>query len=259
MELSVNSLSFSYHCFPVLHDITFNEHTGSLVCVLGKNGSGKTTLFRCILGSLDFHTGTITTDGEDIRKLNDQQRARKIAYIPQSHESAFSFPVIDMVLMGTTASLHGLQLPGQKEQQTASDALTMLGIQELAHRAFNHLSGGEQQLVLIARALAQHASILIMDEPCSSLDYGNQILVMQTLQKLRNMGYLILLSTHNPEHAILYADEVIAIKNGSILCRGKPAEELTAPVLEQLYGVPVSIYTTENNIKICIPYSGAEK
>ena len=182
--LEVNHLRFSYGKNPVLRDIHFRAVSGEMVCILGPNGTGKSTLFKCMLGLLRGWDGEIALNGEDIRQMKPGERAKKMAYIPQAANPAFAYSVLDMVTMGTTAGLHGLRVPGKKERTIAVAALEKLGIGHLLERDYTSLSGGEQQLVLIARALAQGSNTLIMDEPTSSLDYGNQVRVELQLRKL---------------------------------------------------------------------------
>ena len=242
MGLVVENLTFSYRCFPVLKGVDFSVEAGNLVCMLGKNGAGKSTLFRCILGLLKGYQGKITVDGVDLRTLKEKDMARKIAYIPQNHDQAFAFSVLDMVMMGTTSSLQGFQNPGKEQREAAFDALKTMRIEAMAERSYAHLSGGEQQLVLIARAIAQQAGILIMDEPCANLDYGNQARVMEELKRLSREGYLIVQSTHSPDQAFLYADQAAVLSDGVIRAFGKPEEVLTEALLEAMYGIPVRLF-----------------
>ena len=252
MNLSVYSLCFSYHTAPLLRDIRFSLDTGSFVCVLGKNGAGKSTLFQCILNLQKNYTGTISLDGKDIKNFKEKELAKSIAYIPQLHKQNFSFSVF--VLMGTTASLSPFSTPKEEQKETAMEALRLMNMEKYASRSFSHLSGGEQQMVLIARALAQQAPILIMDEPCSSLDYGNQIRLLKKLKQLSALGYLVLLSTHNPEHAFLFADKVLVLHNGTAMALGSPKEVLTASLLEEIYSIPIQLYTSSDVPQpVCIP------
>lgn len=256
MGLVVENLTFSYRCFPVLKGVDFSVEAGNLVCMLGKNGAGKSTLFRCILGLLKGYQGKITVDGVDLRTLKEKDMARKIAYIPQNHDQAFAFSVLDMVMMGTTSSLQGFQNPGKEQREAAFDALkTMrMRIEAMAERSYAHLSGGEQQLVLIARAIAQQAGILIMDEPCANLDYGNQARVMEELKRLSREGYLIVQSTHSPDQAFLYADQAAVLSDGVIRAFGKPEEVLTEALLEAMYGIPVRLFDAgDTGRKLCMP------
>lgn len=254
MELTVKDLKFGYGCFPVLKGIDFSFNKGELVCVLGKNGAGKSTLFRCILGLLKGYQGEVLIDGAECRRLSERELAGKIAYIPQNHDTAFSFSVLDMVLMGTTASLPRFAGPGQKEKDRALNALKLLRIDHMKDRIFGQISGGEQQLVLIARAIAQEAKILVMDEPCSSLDYGNQIRVMEELRALSEKGYLIVQSTHNPEHVFCFAHKALVMMDGKITALGQPDKILTKELLEGVYQVPIEIYEDlKSGKKMCMP------
>ena len=246
MGLVVENLTFSYRCFPVLKGVDFSVEAGNLVCMLGKNGAGKSTLFRCILGLLKGYQGKITVDGVDLRTLKEKDMARKIAYIPQNHDQAFAFSVLDMVMMGTTSSLQGFQNPGKEQREAAFDALKTMRIEAMAERSYAHLSGGEQQLVLIARAIAQQAGILI--------DYGNQARVMEELKRLSREGYLIVQSTHSPDQAFLYADQAAVLSDGGIRAFGKPEEVLTEALLEAMYGIPVRLFDAgDTGRKLCMP------
>lgn len=259
MGLVVENVTFSYRCFPVLKGVTFSVDAGNLVCVLGKNGAGKSTLFRCILGLLKGYQGRILAGGTDVRTLKERELARTIAYIPQNHDPAFAFTVLDMVLMGTTSSLQGMKGPGIKQRETALKALETMRIGEMAERSYAHLSGGEQQLVLIARAIAQQAGILIMDEPCANLDYGNQARVMEELKRLAGEGYLIIQSTHSPDQAFLYADRAAVLLDGRIRAFGKPEDVLTEPLLETMYGIPVRLFKAGDTGRwLCMPEHAEE-
>lgn len=254
MSLEVRNLNFGYRCWKVLKGVSFYAEQGNLIFLLGKNGSGKSTLFRCILGLLNQFNGVVLINRKNAKSMTYQQLAKSIAYIPQNHSTAFGFSVLDMVLMGTTSQLRQFAVPNRKQREFAADALKMLGIEHLSFRSYAHISGGEQQLVLIARAIAQQAKILIMDEPCANLDYGNQIRVMEEIKKLAGQGYLIILSTHNPEHALLFANQVIVLADGIIKCFGQPDEVLDEKLLEEIYGVKVNFYEiVQNGVRVCLP------
>ena len=157
-------------------------------------------------------------------------------------------------MMGTTSSIQGLKSPGREQREAAFDALKTMRIEAMAERSYAHLSGGEQQLVLIARAIAQQAGILIMDEPCANLDYGNQARVMEELKRLAGEGYLIVQSTHSPDQAFLYADQAAVLSDGVIKAFGKPEEVLTASLLETMYGIPVRLFDAgDTGRKLCMP------
>ena len=239
MKLEVKNLSFSYGEHAVLRDVSFDLDKGEFLSVLGPNGVGKSTLFRCILGRLDGYGGTITSDGDDLKTMPRREAARRMAYIPQIHTPTFSYSVIDTVLMGTARQLSPFAQPGKAQMKVAMDALERVGAAHLAQRDFTRLSGGEQQLVLVARAIAQQAEILIMDEPTSALDYGNQLRVLQLVRELAGEGYGVLLSTHNPQHALTFATRTLALCDGYVAALGKPDEVLTPELVSKLYGVDV--------------------
>ena len=244
MTLSVRNLTFAYRKTPVLTDVSFNAAPGELLAILGPNGVGKTTLFRCILGEQKRYLGTIAVDGENMRGFSARETAHRIAYIPQTHAMTFRFSVRDTVLMGTTHMLSTTASPGRTQERIAEEALEKLGILHLKDRSFDTLSGGEQQLTYVARALAQQAKILLMDEPTSSLDYGNQLKVLSVVKGLAAEGYTVLLSTHHPQHALRDADRVLALLDGRVSAFGPAKEVLTPALLESLYGTRAELYDT---------------
>ena len=190
MTLTVSHLTFAYpKAPPVLEDVSFTVPAGDFLSVLGANGAGKSTLFRCLLGGLEGYTGTISLDGRDVRTFSRRELAARIAYIPQIHRPTFGYSVLDTALMGLTRHLSPFQSPSKALEQQALTALEQLGVAHLAQRNFAALSGGEQQLVLIARALCQQSELLIMDEPTASLDYGNQLRVLEQVRSLSEQGY----------------------------------------------------------------------
>lgn len=244
-RLEIEDLTVSVEGRKVLRELSFSADEGELICVLGPNGAGKSTLFKSILGLLSPDSGNILLDGVSSGKLKRRELASKIAYIPQSHSLSFSYTVMDTVLMGAAHMLSPLQHPEQQHRMLAAEALRSMGIEALADRDFTRLSGGEQQLVLIARALAQRAPILLMDEPTSALDYGHQLMLMETTRELTDRGYTILLSTHDPQQALLYADRVLALREGSVDACGKPGEIITADFMRRLYGAEVAVVQSE--------------
>ncbi len=257
MSIDVTNLCFSYGNHKVLQDISFHAENGSFLSVLGPNGVGKSTLFKCLLGILQPNSGEIILDGQNIRALSPKQLASKIAYIPQSHHPSFHYSVLEMVLMGTTARLGSFASPGCAEEDKAEQALKRLGIIHLKDRSFLQISGGEQQLTLIARALVQEARILVMDEPGASLDFGNCIRVMQTVQNLVGEGYLVIQSTHDPDQAFRHSDRILALLEGHILAYGKPHEVVTPELISKLYNIQVEVCSLrDDEIRVCIPHIG---
>ena len=195
-------------------------------------------------------------DGENTRSLTQKQLARKVAYIPQSTAPVFNYTVADVVLMGTTSLTSGFSSPGEKERVYVTQALETLNIQHLQDRMFMNISGGERQLVLVARALAQQAGILFMDEPTANLDYGNQVRVLEQVRRLSGSGYTVIQSTHNPEQAFLYADEVLAVKDGTIAAHGSPNKVMDAGLIRDLYGIEAQVESLmDDRMRVCIPMS----
>jgi len=254
--MTVKDLSFAYSTHEVLKNVSFMAEYGEFLSVLGPNGVGKSTLFRCMLGLLTPTSGGAEIDGKPIASMGAPELARHIAYIPQSHNPVFNFSVFDVVLMGTTAQLGTFSSPGKMQNEQAMHALERLGISHLKDRGYGNISGGERQLVLIARAIAQQAKILVMDEPSANLDFGNRIRVMQTVLSLTKDGYAVIQSTHDPEQAYMYSDKILALYGGRVLKWGAPQETITDSVISQLYGVPVEVCSLrEDEFRVCVPKS----
>jgi iron complex transport system ATP-binding protein len=254
LSVEVSNLSFSYGDRLIIDKINFYVEDGQLISVLGPNGVGKSTLFRCILGLLKDYTGKIFLTGKDIKKLSTGEMAKLIAYIPQSHYPSFNYSVFDMVLMGTAVQISSLSSPGKKQIELVNRALDKMGIYHLKERGYMQISGGERQLVLLARALVQEAKILVLDEPTSNLDFGNQIKVMLQIKNLAKEGYTIIQSTHNPDQTFLFSDKIIAMKGGRIIKYGKPDDIISNDLIQSLYDVDVEIQSLYNDkIRVCIP------
>jgi iron complex transport system ATP-binding protein len=185
--------------------------------------------------------------------MKPAELAKLIAYVPQVHYPSFNYSALDMVLMGTAAQSKEWAMPNARQRAAAAEALDRMGMSPFRNRGFRQLSGGEQQLVLIARALAQQARLLVMDEPTANLDYGNQIRVLLQIKQLSRQGYSIILSTHNPDHAFLFTDRVLALHNNRLAASGAPAEVLTEKLITELYGVPVIIRRDSNGVPNCMP------
>ncbi|MDO4548839.1 MAG: ABC transporter ATP-binding protein [Clostridia bacterium] len=254
MGVKVRDLNFNYADRKVLRDLSFDIPAGCLASVLGPNGVGKSTLFRCMLGLLKNFSGEVLIDGESVKSMSVGALARKIAYIPQSNYPSFNYSVLEMVLMGTTARTGMFLSPGKKEVRTALEAIEKLGLKGFADRDYFRISGGERQLVLIARAMAQRSPVLVLDEPTASLDYGNQLTVMSHLKALAKEGYTVIQSTHNPEQAYLFSDVILAMKDGQIIANGKPKDIIDRELIEALYGVKTQVESLRGDrVRVCVP------
>ena len=254
--IEVSNLVKKYGDHTAVDHLSFQIEKGKIYGFLGPNGAGKSTLFRCILGGLPDYGGAILLDGRDARTLDQRALAAHIAYIPQIHRPTFGYSVLDTALMGLTRQLSPFRSPSAAQEEQAMAALERMGVAQLARRSFSELSGGEQQLVLIARALCQRSDILVMDEPTSSLDYGNQLRVLERVRQLARQGYTVLLSTHDPQHALRFSQKVLALSGGQVAADGCTADVLTPGLLRRLYGVEAVVLDTPYG-RALLPGEGA--
>ncbi|MEG1633267.1 MAG: ABC transporter ATP-binding protein [Oscillospiraceae bacterium] len=254
MSVEVKNLSFAYDSRPILRDVSFTAASGEFLSVLGPNGVGKSTLFRCVLGLLRGYSGEVLIEGKSAKALSVAELAKCVAYIPQSSNPTFNYSVFDIVLMGTTAGTRAFSVPGREQKARADWALEKVGIHHLAERCFHRISGGERQLAMIARALAQKAPVLMLDEPTASLDFGNQVLVLTRARELAREGYTVIQTTHNPEQTYMFSDRVLALKDGRVLREGKPQEVLDKALMGELYGVDVEVSSLfGDRVRVCTP------
>jgi iron complex transport system ATP-binding protein len=240
--IEVTELGYSYpRQGQRLEGISFTVGVGAICCLLGPNGAGKTTLLRCLLNLIPPQRGSIRIAGTDRRSLTPRDLARRIAYVPQTAAMPFSFTALDIVVMGRTPYIGVLAAPSAVERATALGHLEGLGIRHLAARPFAELSGGERQLVLIARALAQDAPILVLDEPTAALDYGNAAQLLRLVARLAGEGRTILMTTHQPDHALRLGGQVLLMRDGHIAASGPVAEVAIGEALSSLYGVAIHV------------------
>lgn len=260
MTMEVQNLSFGYPGkHKLLQEISFSAGQGEVICLLGPNGTGKTTLLRCLLGISKPAGGRILLGGHDAQTMRHKEKCRCMAYVPQSTSVSFPYTVADVVFMGRNPHLDGFANPSEQDAGIARKTLAQLNITHLSARYFDELSGGERQLVLIARALVQQASLLIMDEPTSALDYGNQVKILKLIRALARSGYTIVMSSHYPSHAFLVAHKVLLMRDGKLLDSGHPDQVVTAENLTRLYATEIKVAgvgSTEDGgcqTKICFP------
>ena len=257
MILKAEDIHFSYRKEETLKGVSFSADRGDFVCVLGSNGCGKTTLFKCLLGIYKVKQGDILIEDKSIRQFRTKELAREIAYIPQAHIPSFNYKVLDAVLMGRNAYVDSFKSPKKEDIDKAYHALERLGIDYLADKGYSEISGGERQLVLIARAITQDSHILLMDEPTSNLDYGNQMLVLKEVKKLADDGYTIIMSTHNPDQAFMFGNKTVIIKDGKVLREGKTSEIINDELLKEVYNIDLDLVDVRSKkgkeYKVCLP------
>ncbi|NLW90140.1 MAG: ABC transporter ATP-binding protein [Syntrophomonadaceae bacterium] len=243
--LELNDAGFTY---PQQRDAVFSSinlrvDRGEIFCLLGPNGCGKTTLLDCILGIHRLDQGRIKVNGEDARHFRPGEIAKHVAYVPQRHENTFPYTVIDMVKMGRAVYTGRFSSPSDIDKEQAKKALEIVGMMHMRHRPFTQLSGGEAQLVMIARALAQQTSLIIMDEPTAHLDFKHEMLVMETIVKLvRETDMSVLMATHFPNHTFYFENRDIPIRvalmhDHTFLESGKPTEVLREDNIGRIYRV----------------------
>lgn len=239
--IRIDGVSFRYGRRRQLSDVSFSVSEGEVCCLLGPNGAGKTTLLRCLLGLLRPDAGTIRIVGVDTGRLPARRLARLVAYVPQSTSAPFPFSALDIAVMGRTPYLAVGAAPSAADRRVALARLQELGIEHLASRAFSKLSGGERQLTLLARALVQEAPVLVLDEPTAALDYGNEVRILQVVAELGRAGRSVLMTTHQPAHALAHADRAVLLRDGAVVADGAPGDVVTGAALSDLYGTPIEV------------------
>lgn len=249
----VKNISFSYDNEEIFSDISFSIGRGEVLCILGPNGTGKTTLIKCLNGLHEIDSGDILINGENIKKLSFKEISKHIGYIPQSHVPSFPFKVFDVVLMGRAPYLNLTDSPKDEDVKIADEALRTLGIENLKDKEYTNLSGGERQLVFLARVLCQKPDMLILDEPTSHLDFGNQIRLLEIIDNLAKSGLSIIMSSHFPDHAFLSSTKVAIMKDKRFIDFGTPDEVVTEENLKKAYSIDVKLIELNDERKVCVP------
>jgi len=252
--LAVADLAFGYPGRAVGERVSFALEAGEVLCLLGPNGGGKTTLFKTILGLIPALGGSVAVDGENVAPWSARRRARVFGYVPQSGGGQFPFTVREIVLMGRNAHHGAFAAPTAGERDAAEAALETLGLAHLAGRDWLRLSGGERQLALVARALAQAPRVLVLDEPTANLDFGNQVLVLDRVRALAASGLAVMFSTHHPEQAFACAGRVAMLHGGRLMEPGTPDAVITPERMRLVYGVDVDVVAVgAGGMKVCLP------
>lgn len=240
MKLKINNIEFAYNSTPVIENISMELDCSEILGIVGPNGAGKSTLIRCIDRILEPNRGSILLDGDDIRKMTRMEIAKRMGYVPQSTSRVFPATVFDTVLMGRRPHLGWKS--SEEDMDKVLGILELLGIMEFAMRDFNEISGGQQQKVLIARALAQEADVLLLDEPTSNLDIRHQLEVMEIIKNIvRKNGISAVMAIHDLNLASRYTNRILMMNRGRIFAAGNPASVLTVENIKRAYDVEVLV------------------
>lgn len=262
MLLEINNIYGGYGSGDIIKGVSCCADHADVLCLVGPNGCGKTTLFRLILGSLPISKGSITIDGRDTKNLSPKELANLIAYIPQYHSPVFAYTVLDVVIMGRASHFSAFEMPKAVDREAAFAALEKVNALHLANKKYTALSGGQRQLILIARAICQSAKIFVMDEPAANLDYANHQLLMEVIADLAKHGYCVVMSTHSPEHPFSVGSKVLLMKAGSVAGFGPPKEIITSENLQSVYGIEMDVVTVHDRYgmerTICLPVKAPE-
>lgn len=249
MDIKIENLDFSYKDINILNNINLKFKRGKSYALLGRNGSGKTTLIKLILGLLNYNYGIITIEGKKSKEIYTKDLSKLIAYVPQYEESIYGIKVIELVVMGRNPYLNLFDIPSYKEYELAEKALENLGVKHLMQKSYSEISGGERQLVLIARALVQNTKFILMDEPISNLDIKNQHEVLRKIKNIAedfNIG--IVLSIHDPNLAMRYCHEGVLLKDGKVINSGEIQEILCPQTLSAIYDMDFETLNSQKGI-----------
>lgn len=255
MILNVEHASFSYDGITKqFEDTSFSLQEGEVFSLLGRNGTGKSTLIKCILNILRLQGGSVKINGRQVADMRPEEVARQVGYVPQAHHVVFPFTALDFVLMGRAPHISAFAVPKEEDYEKTEEAFARVGISHLREKPISEISGGESQMVMIARALAQEPSLLILDEPTSHLDIGNQMKTVATIDHLAADGIAILMCTHFPDHAFLVSHSAAILDKGRFIAQGRAEDVITEENLREAYGVDICVhYIEEAGRTVCIP------
>lgn len=242
---------------PTLDYVNFTVESGEVCCVLGPNGVGKSTLFKSLLGLIPLIKGQVLIDGEDVASWSPAKMADHVAYVAQSHVPPFPYQVKDVVMLGRVSKVGALGTPSAEDHRIVENAMADMGIDHLRDKVYTDISGGELQLVMIARALAQQPQMLVLDEPTAALDYGNVVRVIGKVRELAKMGYAVVMTTHSPDHAFMCHSKVVLLQRELPMRFGEAVDIITEKNMKQAYGINVKIVEFVNAngeiMRMCAP------
>lgn len=253
MNLRIAKLGFAYpNGKQIFTEVDFSLKRGEIFTILGPNGAGKSTLLNCI-GNLSEPTqGGIFLEKDNIKDLTLCQFAKRVAYVPQIHQPTYAFTVEEFVAMGRTPYLSAFKKLGHQDQRMIEEAMELVRITHLRSKAYTQISGGERQLVTIARAIAQEPDFILLDEPTAHLDFGNQIRTMKLVKKLSDRGYGIIMTTHNPDQVFFIGGRVGVLNRSGVFEIGVVDQYLSEDLLSRLYNEPVHLfYSNQLHRNIC--------
>lgn len=251
----IQNISFSYPSMErkVLDSLSLRISEGDVVSVLGRNGAGKSTLLNCMLGLNKLQGGEILLSGKNLRKMSEREVASIVGYVPQNHIPIFEHTVFDFVQMGCACRIGLFSRPGKRERSDTLEALSEMGIEDIADHPYTEVSGGERQLATIARAIVTHPRIVLFDEPTAHLDFGNQLRVLRIIKKLADKGFAVVNTTHNPDHAMLLGGRAAILDRQGQLVSGKTSDIITEDSLKSVYGSDLKLkYVEEFGRKVCV-------
>jgi iron complex transport system ATP-binding protein len=254
MMVRVEGLTAGYGDVTVLHDIRLEIPSGRICALIGRNGSGKTTLMRCINGLLKPSQGSVSVSGRDISHLKPNDLAGLISLVPQGNYAPFMFSSLEMVLMGGATRVKPWAAPCANEKKRALDVCADVGVADFADKPFNCLSGGQKQLVMLARALHQDAPVMLLDEPNSHLDFPNQHRMMGLMRRIvKDRGVTALITLHDPNLALCYSDDVVMLKEGRVVASGPTVEIMDDGHLSDALGDNVMLDMTVSGERVVVP------
>lgn len=264
MILELNDLSCGYGGKSIIKDIRLTVESGEVFCILGENGVGKSTLFKTILKLIKPVSGRVNIDGNDVAGWSSRKMATYCAYVAQSHTPPFPYSVRDVIMTGRMGKINAFSRPGKKDEEIVDGLIDEMDLRQYENKPYTELSGGERQLVMIARALAQEPQCLVLDEPTANLDYGNKVLVLNTLQRLADRGMMVIFTTHDPEQALLLNAKTLILFRGRPPLFGKANEIITEKNLKRAYNARIRVVEvldeeTFQQVRVCIPMLGGEE